>query len=154
MDIKAALSDTLERTLLLAWARPAHHTQVCLRSSHARTLARRNWNLFGFSATHHVPHPCCVKRKELSPAKQNMPLRASCPSTTPPPTGFSTCPTMNLSNLRHPCLRSPAICTLVPASFASLVFAHSPSYAPPSQQNPPTLHSANKRRKPFQTTTP
>ena len=43
---------------------------------------------------------------------------------------------MYLRNLRHPCLRSPAMCTRVPASFASIVFAHSLSHAPPSQHNP------------------
>ena len=152
--MKAALSHALERTLMLAWARPAHYTQVCLRSSHTRTPARRVWNWFGSSATHHVPHQCCVKRKEPSPITKNMPLHASSPSTTAPPDHstthmFSTCPTMNLRSLQHPCHRPPAISTRVPASFASLAFAHSPSYAPPSQQNPPTLHSANKRRKPF-----
>ena len=61
MDPKAALSDTLERTLLLAWTRPAHHTQVCLRSSHARTLAWRNWNLFFGNAPCATPMLCQTK---------------------------------------------------------------------------------------------
>ena len=156
--MKAALSHALERTLLLAWARPAHYTQVCSRGSHTRTLAWRVWNLFGFSATHHVPHPCCVKRKELSPITKNMPLHASSPSTTAPPDHstthmFSTCPTMNLRILQHPCLRSPAISTRVPASFASLVFAHNHSCAPPSQHNPSHSTLGQQRRKHFQTTT-
>ena len=55
--------------------------------------------------------------------------KKTCLSISPPPR----------VNLQHPCLRSPAICTRVPASFASPVFAHNSSYAPPSQHNP--LHS-------------
>ena len=35
VDMKAALSHALERTLMLALARPARYTQVCLRGSHA-----------------------------------------------------------------------------------------------------------------------
>ena len=143
MDLKAAPSDTLERTLLLAWARPAQHTQVCLRGSHTRTLARRGWNLLGVSATHHVPHPCWVNREEPSPTTKKTCLSLSSlprllhSTNTQQAECLSTSPTMNLRNLQHPCLRSPTICTRVPASFASPVFAHNSSHAPPSQDNPP-----------------
>ena len=76
--------------------------------------------------------------------------KKTCLSISPPPRVLhhtntqqpecsSTSPTLNLSNLQHQYLRSPAICTRVSASFASLVFAHTSSYAPPSQHNP--LHS-------------
>ena len=85
-----------------------------------------------------------------STEKNFLPQKKTCLSISPPPRLLHhpntqqpecsfTSPTMNLRNLQHPCLRSPAICTHVPASFASLVFAHNSSYAPPSTHNP--LHS-------------
>ena len=143
MDLKAAPSATLEPTLQLAWGRPAHYTQICLKRSHARAHLRGE---FGTCLalrqsirchTHVVPN-----EKSLLP--QTVPLRASSPSTAPLPNHpnthiISTCPTKKLCNLQHPCVRSTAICTRVPASFASHVFAHHFSYAPPSQHNP--LHS-------------
>ena len=87
------------------------------------------------------PMLCQTKRKNMLPQK-NMPLHASSPwSTALPntqqPECLSTSPTMNLRNLQHLCLRSPTICTRVPAFFASLVLAHNSSYAPPSTHNPP-----------------
>ena len=102
--------------------------------------------LFG-NASFATPMLCQTKRT-FAHNKKNMPLHASSSSTTAPPDHstthmFSTCPTMNLRNLQHPCLRSPAICTRVPASFASLVFAHFHSCAFRHNTILSTLHSAN-----------
>ena len=143
MDLKATPSDTLERTILLAWARPAQHTQVCLRGSHTRTLAWRVWNFFWLFGNASCATPMLGKpRRTFSHKKKHaspflLPPRPLHHPNTQQPECLSTSPTMNLRNLQHPCLRSPAICTRVPASFASLVCAHNSSYAPPSQHNPP-----------------
>ena len=59
MDLKAAPSDTLERTLVLAWAGPAHCTQSRLRGSHTESL-ELFW-LFG-NASRATPMLCQTKR--------------------------------------------------------------------------------------------
>ena len=78
--------------------------------THTLTLAWRVWNLFGFSAKHHVPHPCCVKRKELSPTKKTCLSMPPLPGTLHHPNiqqpECLSSPTMNLRNLQHPCLRA------------------------------------------------
>ena len=142
MDLKAAPSDTLERTPLLAWARPAQHTQVCLKGSHTRSHLHGEFETCLALWQSIMCHTHVVSNeKNMLPQKKTCLSMSSLPRllqhpNTHQPECLSTSPTMNLRNLQHPRLRSPAVCTGVPASFASHVFAHNSSHAPPSQLNP------------------
>ena len=87
-----------------------------------------------------TPMLCQTKRtcshiKKTCLSMSSLPRLLHHPNTHQPEC-LSSSPTMKLRNLQHPCLRSPAVCTRVPASFASLVFAQNSSHAPLSQHNP------------------
>ena len=108
VDMKAALSHALERTLMLALARPARYTQVCLRGSHAHAHLHGE---FGTGLAFRQRIMChthvASNEKNFRLQQKNMHLHASSPSTPAPPDHstthmFSTCPTMNLRNLQHP----------------------------------------------------
>ena len=122
MDLKAAPSDTLEHTLMLALARPAHYTEVCLKGSHTRSHLHGEFETcLALWQKHYVPHPWCETKRTCSHKKKHAsPCLLSLEHcTTQPPTCFPPVPTMNLRNLQH-----------------ARVFALHPSarsYLPPSQ---------------------
>ena len=158
MDLKAAPSDTLEHTLMLALARPAHYTQVCLKGLHTRS------HLHGEFETCLALWQSIMCHTHVVSNEKNM---------LPQKTHASPC----LLSLEHCITRTPnnlSVCPLLqPRTFAlcsTSVFALQPSaraYVPSSQAlssrtllhtllrpntTLSTLHSAIKRRRPFQTT--